>query len=80
MANSMPAVAYQIRSDARGGSLRFEFVSSSLKEQFGITRESMIQNADLISPCIFEEDRPAIAAAWEGSARNPRASLPRFSH
>ena len=69
MADSLPGAAYQARSDAHGGSLRFEFVSSSLEELFGITRESMIQQADLFWACVLEEDRPAFVAAVESSAR-----------
>jgi signal transduction histidine kinase/CheY-like chemotaxis protein len=69
MADSLPGAAYQARSDARGGSLRFEFVSSSLEELFDITRESMIQNADLFWACVLEEDRPAFVAAVERSAQ-----------
>jgi signal transduction histidine kinase/CheY-like chemotaxis protein/HPt (histidine-containing phosphotransfer) domain-containing protein len=69
LAESLPGPAYQARSDAHGGSLRFEFVSASSEELFGITRQSMIQNADLIWACVLEEDRRAIAAAVENSAR-----------
>jgi signal transduction histidine kinase/DNA-binding response OmpR family regulator len=69
LAESLPGTAYQARSDAHGGSLRFEFVSASSEELFGITHQSMIQNADLIWACVLEEDRRAIAAAVENSTR-----------
>jgi signal transduction histidine kinase/DNA-binding response OmpR family regulator len=69
MADSLPGAAYQARSDAHGGSIRFEFVSSSLEELFGITRESMVQKADLFWACVLEEDRPAFVAAVENSTR-----------
>jgi len=69
MADSLPGAAYRARSDAHGGSIRFEFVSASSEELFGITRESMIQNADLFLACILEEDRPAFVAAVQNSVR-----------
>jgi PAS domain S-box-containing protein len=69
MADSLPAAAYQVRSDAHGGSFRFEFVSSSLEQLFGVTRESMMQKADLFWDCVLEEDRPGVVAASENSAR-----------
>jgi signal transduction histidine kinase/CheY-like chemotaxis protein len=69
LAESLPGTAYRARSDAHGGSLRFEFVSASSEELFGITRQSVIQNADLIWACVLAEDRRAIAAAVENSAR-----------
>jgi signal transduction histidine kinase/CheY-like chemotaxis protein/HPt (histidine-containing phosphotransfer) domain-containing protein len=69
MADSLPGTAYQARSDAHGGSLRFEFVSASSEELFGIARQSITQNADLIWACVLEKDRRAIAAAVENSAR-----------
>jgi signal transduction histidine kinase/CheY-like chemotaxis protein/HPt (histidine-containing phosphotransfer) domain-containing protein len=69
LAESLPGTVYRARSDARGGWLRFEFVSASSEELFGITRQSMIQNADLIWACVLEEDRRAVAAAVENSAR-----------
>jgi CHASE3 domain sensor protein len=69
LAESLPGTAYQARSDAHGGSLRFVFVSASSEELFGIARQSVIQNADLIWACVLEEDRRAIAAAVENSAR-----------
>jgi signal transduction histidine kinase/CheY-like chemotaxis protein/HPt (histidine-containing phosphotransfer) domain-containing protein len=69
LAEGLPGTAYQARSDAHGGSLRFEFVSASSEELFGIARQSIIQNADLIWACVLEEDRRAIAAAVENSAR-----------
>jgi signal transduction histidine kinase/CheY-like chemotaxis protein/HPt (histidine-containing phosphotransfer) domain-containing protein len=69
MADSLPGAAYQARSDAHGGSLRFEFVSASLEDLFGIARESMMQKSDLFWDCVLEEDRAAFVAAIEGSAR-----------
>jgi signal transduction histidine kinase/CHASE3 domain sensor protein/DNA-binding response OmpR family regulator len=69
LADSLPGAAYQARSDAHGGSLRFDFVSSSLEGMFGITRESMMQQADLFWACVIEEDRAAFVAAMECSAR-----------
>ena len=69
LAESLPGTAYQARSDADGGSLRFVFVSASSEELFGIARQSIIKNADLIWACVLEEDRRAIAAAVENSAR-----------
>jgi len=69
LAESLPGTAFQARSDAHGASLRFEFVSASSQELFGIARQSVIQNADLIWACVLEEDRRAIAAAVENSAR-----------
>jgi signal transduction histidine kinase/CheY-like chemotaxis protein/CHASE3 domain sensor protein/HPt (histidine-containing phosphotransfer) domain-containing protein len=69
MADSLPGAAYQARSDAHGGSLHFEFLSSSLEELFGITRESMIQKGELFWACILEEDKPAFAASVDSSAR-----------
>jgi PAS domain S-box-containing protein len=69
LAESLPGTVYQARSDAHGGSLRFEYVSASSEELFGITRQSMTQNADLLWACVLEEDRRAIAAAVENSAR-----------
>jgi signal transduction histidine kinase/FixJ family two-component response regulator len=69
LAESLPGTAYQARSDADGGSLRFVFVSASSEALFGIARQSIIQNADLIWACVLEEDRRAIAAAVENSAR-----------
>jgi signal transduction histidine kinase/CheY-like chemotaxis protein len=69
LAESLPGTAFQARSDAHGGSLRFVFVSASSEELFGIARQSMILNADLIWACVLEEDRRAIAAAVENSAR-----------
>jgi signal transduction histidine kinase/CheY-like chemotaxis protein/HPt (histidine-containing phosphotransfer) domain-containing protein len=69
LAESLPGTVYQARSDAHGGSMRFEFVGASSEELFGIARQSMIQNADLIWACVLEEDRRAIAAAVENSAR-----------
>jgi PAS domain S-box-containing protein len=69
LAESLPAAAFQIRSDRHGGSQRFEFLSSAIEELFGITRESIIQNPDVIWAWVLEEDRRAIAAAVENSAR-----------
>jgi PAS domain S-box-containing protein len=69
MADRLPAAAFQIRSDPHGGSQRFEFLSSAIEELFGITRESIIQNPDVIWACVLEEDRRAVAAALENSAR-----------
>src|SRR6202049_1584287 len=71
LGESLPGTAYQARSDAHGGSLRFEFVSASSEELFGIARQSIIQNADLIWACVLEEDRRAIAAAAEEHTRTP---------
>jgi signal transduction histidine kinase/DNA-binding response OmpR family regulator len=69
MADSLPAAAFQIRSDPRGGSQRFEFLSSAIEELFGISRESMIQNPDVVWASVLEEDRRSVAAALENSAR-----------
>src|ERR1700680_3125492 len=81
LGESLPGTAYQARSDAHGGSLRFEFVSASSEELFGIARQSIIQNADLIWACVLEEDRRAIAAAVANSARTlKRLLLATMSH
>jgi signal transduction histidine kinase/DNA-binding response OmpR family regulator len=69
LAESLPGTVYQARSNAHGGSLRFKFVSASSEELFGIARQSILQNANLIWACVLAEDRRAIAAAVENSAR-----------
>ena len=69
MADSLPGAAYQLRSDAHGGSLHFEFVSSSSNELFGIPSESVIQRPAILWACIIEEDKPALIAALQNSAR-----------
>ena len=69
MADNLPGAAYQARSDALGGALTFEFVSSSLYELFGITRESLIQQGDLFWASVLDEDKPAFVAAVESASR-----------
>jgi PAS domain S-box-containing protein len=70
MADSLPGAAYRVRSDANGVKRdRFEFVSPSVEQLFGVTRESMLQDIDQFWRCILEEDRPIFKAAIENRAQ-----------
>jgi len=70
MADSLPGATFRIRS-VPGGRMRarFEFVSASVSQLFGISRESMLRAMDGFWGLIFDEDKPGLAAAIMKSER-----------
>ncbi len=70
MTESLPGAVYQSRS-VRGkvASRRFEIVSRSVTDLFGIDREALLRDANLFWDCVLPEDQPALAAALESASR-----------
>ncbi len=68
MAESLPGAVYQRRSNP-DGSMRFEFLSPSVKELYGIDREALLRDPKRIWDYVFEEDKPALKAAVEKATR-----------
>ena len=70
MADSLPGAAFRIRTDGDvSTSARFEFVSASVEQLFGIKRGLMLQGVHQLWGCILEEDKPAFVAALESSGQ-----------
>ncbi|MEO8384325.1 MAG: ATP-binding protein [Betaproteobacteria bacterium] len=70
MAGNLPCAIYRCRSDPQDVTRqRFEFVSGSVSHLFGVTRESLLGNADALWACVHADDKPALIAAIELAAR-----------
>ena len=70
MAESLPGAVYQCQSDPDDVTRRrFEFVSRSVAQLYGVQSEALLRNPDLFWEIVLEEDRPALAAALESAAR-----------
>jgi CheY-like chemotaxis protein/nitrogen-specific signal transduction histidine kinase/CHASE3 domain sensor protein/HPt (histidine-containing phosphotransfer) domain-containing protein len=65
MADSLPGAAYRAQTDADGSAGRFEFVSTSVAQLFGVKREVLLQDLAQFWTCVLEEDKPAFVAAVE---------------
>lgn len=63
---NLNGVIYQLLSDVNG-KLSFPFVSSNVTTLFGISPESIYENADLFFSLIHEDDLPGFKAALEKS-------------
>ncbi len=64
----VPGVIYQFRHDPDGRS-SFPFASQGLRELFGITPQSVLNDAEPFFRCIHPEDMPILRAAFRTSAR-----------
>lgn len=66
--NSIPGIVYTFRRDA-DGAVSFPYISQTVREIYGFEPEVVNKDCSLIHELAHPDDRPAIEAALEASAR-----------